>query len=256
MSRLLVKLKYIGTNYVGWQVQKNGLSIQQCVQDAIEKVYGSRVDVTGCSRTDSGVHANGYCFCFNPPKKVDPFRVPLSLNSALPEDISAVECIEVDDNFHPRYDAVAKEYVYKLYDGRLRNPFLDGLTYHYIGKMDTALVNCAAKYFVGTHDFRAFMANGSKIEDTVRTIYYCFVSEKEDYIEFKICGNGFLYNMVRIIMGTLIAVNEKKILPEDVKWILESKSRDNAGKTAPAIGLYLNRVYYDMKEVDCFVKEA
>ena len=256
MSKLLVKLKYIGTNYVGWQVQNNGLSIQESVQNAIEKVYGKRVDVTGCSRTDSGVHASGYCFCFTPPKEVDPFRVPLALNSALPEDISAVSCEIVDDDFHPRYNAVAKEYVYKIYDGRLRDPFLDGLAYHYVGKLDVSLMDKAAGEIVGTHDFKSFMANGSKIEDTVRTIYHCSVDKKEDHIEIRVCGDGFLYKMVRIIVGTLISVSEGKIKSEDIKEIIEAKNRNAAGKTAPPIGLYLDKVYYDLREVDYLAKKT
>ena len=217
MSRLLVKLKYNGSNYVGWQVQKNGLSVQECVQNAIEKVYGKRVDVTGCSRTDSGVHANGYCFCFEPPVKVDPFRVPLSLNSALPLDVSAFECIKVDDSFHPRYSALAKEYIYKLYDGRCRNPFYEGLAYHYIGNLNVQLMDAAAKMLVGENDFKSFMATGSKIEDTVRTIYYCDVTRKDDCVEVHICGDGFLYKMVRIVVGSLIALSEGKIRTSDIK---------------------------------------
>lgn len=244
MAKLLVKIKYNGSGYVGWQVQKNGLSVQQCVQDAVEKVYGKRFDVTGCSRTDSGVHASGYCFCFDPGRDVQPSRVALALNSALPEDIAAFSCCIVDDSFHPRYSAVAKEYVYKLYDGRSRDPFLKGLAYHYPGVLNTGLMEKAAEYITGTHDFRAFMANGSKILDTVRTVYFCKVEKKEDHIEIRICGDGFLYKMVRIIVGTLIAVSEQKISADSLPQIIASLDRKNAGKTAPPEGLYLNKVYY------------
>lgn len=250
MSRLLVKLKFIGTNYVGWQVQKNGISVQQCVQDAIEKLYGVRVDVTGCSRTDSGVHANGYCLCFTPPVSVTPHRVLAALNHVLPDDMGVSECIEVPDDFHPRYNAVAKEYIYKIYGGRARNPFLNGLSYHYPGKLNISLINEASQYIVGTHDFRSFMANGSKIIDTVRTVYYCNFTAKDGYCELRICGDGFLYNMVRIIVGTLLAVNEGKISADDITDIINAKNRDSAGKTAPPQGLYLNRVFYDIKEVE------
>lgn len=250
MKKLLVKLKYNGSNYVGWQVQKNGLSIQECVQDAIEKVYGSRVPVTGCSRTDSGVHSNGYCFCFTPPCEVEPYRVIASLNYALPNDMGVYDCTTVDDDFHPRYNAVAKEYIYKIYDGRPRNPFLQGLAYHYIGKLNVNDMNEAASLFEGTHDFRSFMANGSKITDTIRTIYYCNVVRKQDYIEMKVCGDGFLYNMVRIMVGTLIAVSEQKIDKKSILDIIFSRDRNKAGKTAPPYGLYLNRVFYDIREVD------
>lgn len=254
MSRLLVKLKYIGTNYVGWQVQKNGLSVQQCIQDSIEKLYGKRLDVTGCSRTDSGVHANEYCFCFCPPDAVTPQRALAALNYALPDDMGVFECVEVDESFHPRYDAVAKEYIYKIYDGRAKNPFLKGLAYHYIGTLDVDTINKAALEFVGTYDFRSFMANGSKIIDTVRTVYYCRFEDKGEYKELRICGNGFLYNMVRIVVGTLIAVNENKFKICDIKKIIDQKNREAAGKTAPPQGLYLNRVFYDKKEVDKFVR--
>lgn len=252
MSRLLVKLRYKGTSYVGWQVQKNGLSIQQSVQDAIEKVYGKRYDVTGCSRTDSGVHANGYCFCFEPDFEVEPYRVPLSINSALPPDIAAYDCIKVENDFHPRYSALGKEYVYKLYDGRHRNPFCDGLAYHYIGNLDVELMNKAAAYIVGKHDFRSFMANGSKIIDTVRTVWDCKVIRDGEFVNIVISGDGFLYKMVRIIVGTLISVSEGKISPEYVSDIISSCDRSKAGRTAVPEGLYLNRVFYNSEEVENF----
>ena len=255
MSRLLVKLRYNGSAYVGWQVQKNGLSIQQSVQDALQKVYGKRFDVTGCSRTDSGVHANGYCFCFEPDFEVEPYRVPLSLNSALPEDIAAYDCVKVDDDFHPRYSALGKEYVYKLYDGRHRNPFCEGLSYHYIGKLDVDLMNKAAEYIEGKHDFRCFMANGSKIIDTVRTVWSCKVVREGDNVSVVISGDGFLYKMVRIIVGTLISVSEGKIKPEYVRDIIESRDRSKAGRTAVPVGLYLNRVFYDREEVNEIARE-
>ncbi len=255
MKKLLVTLKYIGTNYVGWQAQKNGKSVQTTVQDAIESLYGKRVDVTGCSRTDSGVHANGYRFCFTPPCDVTPYRALAALNFALPDDMGVSECVYVDDDFHPRYMALAKEYVYKIYDGRAKNPFLDGLAYHYIGSLDIGLLNRAAKQFEGTHDFCAFMAKGSKIVDTVRTIYSCRVEKSDDCVKITVCGDGFLYKMVRIIVGTLIAVNEKKISPDKIIDIINSKDRANAGKTACAHGLYLNRVFYSEKEVTDYVTD-
>lgn len=254
MSKLLVKLKYNGSNYVGWQVQKNGVSVQQCVQDSIERLYGSRFAVTGCSRTDSGVHANEYCFCFDPQYEIDPYRVVAALNYALPLDMGVYDCTAVSDDFHPRYSALAKEYIYKIYDGRGRNPFYEGLAYHYIGNINVELINNAAQQFVGKHDFRSFMANGSKIEDTVRTIYYCNVKRVDDYVEVKICGDGFLYKMVRIIVGTLLAVNDGKIDTSAIHDIILALDRSMAGKTAPPHGLYLNRVFYDKKEVEQFGK--
>ncbi len=249
MKRLLVTLKYRGTNYVGWQVQQNGTSVQTAVQDAIEKLYGTRVDVTGCSRTDSGVHANGYRFCFTPPCETTPFKVIASLNHVLPDDMGVCDCIEVDEEFHPRYSAVAKEYVYKLYGGRARDPFLNGLAWHYRGEPDVELMNSAAKHFIGKYDFCSFMAKGSKIIDTTRTVFDCRAEQKKGYVQISICGDGFLYKMVRIIVGTLIAVSEGKFTPSDIDKIIAAKSRDAAGRTAPSEGLYLNRVFYDLKEV-------
>ncbi len=250
MKRLLVTLKYRGTDYVGWQVQQNGKSVQSAVQDAIEKLYGVRVDVTGCSRTDSGVHANGYRFCFTPPCSTTPFRVIAALNHVLPEDMGVSDCVEVEDDFHPRYSAVAKEYVYKLYGGRARNPFLNGLAWHYTGEPDVEAMNTAARHFIGTHDFCSFMAKGSKIIDTTRTIYDCRVEQTDDYVKISICGDGFLYKMVRIIVGTLIGVSEGKFSPADIDKIIAAKDRNAAGRTAPSEGLYLNRVFYDLKEVE------
>ncbi len=254
MKKLLVTLKYIGTSYVGWQVQQNGVSVQESVQNAIEKLYGTRVDVTGCSRTDSGVHANGYRFCFTPPCETTPYKVVAALNFALPEDMGVSDCVEVDDAFHPRYNAVAKEYVYKMYDGRARNPFLNGLAYHYIGTLDESKMNAAAKQIEGRHDFCSFMAQGSKIIDTTRTIYSCRVEREGDCVKVTVCGDGFLYKMVRIIVGTLIAVNENKITADDIPRIIEAKNRNAAGKTANPQGLYLNRVFYDESEVEDYVR--
>lgn len=249
MQRLLVTLKYIGTNYVGWQVQQNGLSVQSAVQDAVERLYGQRVDITGCSRTDSGVHANGYRFCFSPPRETSPYRALAALNFALPPDMGVVDCIAVPADFHPRYSAVAKEYVYKLYDGRCRDPFLNGLAWHYVGTLDDEKMNEAAGHIVGTHDFCSFMAKGSKIIDTTRTVHYCRVKRDGNLVTLTVCGDGFLYKMVRIIVGTLVAVSEGRMTPADVGAVITAKDRALAGRTAPPEGLYLNRVFYSNEEV-------
>ena len=248
--KLLVTLKYIGTNYVGWQVQKNGVSVQSRVQDAIERICGSRADVTGCSRTDSGVHANGYRFCFTPPRPLTPFRALAALNAALPQDMGAVAVEAVHDDFHPRYNAVAKEYIYKLYGGRARDPFLEGFAWHCVRPPDVPLMDEAAKAFAGKHDFRSFMANGSKITDTVRTVYYCRVLERDGHAELVICADGFLYNMVRIIAGTLQSVSDGRLDKAAIPGIISAKDRAAAGRTAPPHGLYLNRVFYDVKEAE------
>ena len=248
-KRLLLKIRYNGSGFVGWQVQKNGKSVQEQMQDAIEEIFGERVGVTGCSRTDSGVHAMEYCLCFDPPRPMELKRIPWALNSVLPVDISVLSCEEVEEDFHPRYYAVAKEYIYRFYDGFAPDPFKNGLSFHERKGLDERKMNEAAKNFLGTHDFAAFMSTGSKIEDTVRTIYLSQVTREGNDVIFRVVGDGFLYNMVRIMAGTLLFVSMGKINSADIPSIIDKKNRALLGKTMPPYGLYLNKVYYDEKEV-------
>ena len=248
-QKLLLKIRYNGSGFVGWQVQKNGKSVQAQMQDAIETIYGQRVGVTGCSRTDSGVHALEYCMCFDPPRVMELKRIPLALNSVLPDDISVLSCQEVPNDFHPRYSAVAKEYLYCFYDGFAPDPFKRGLAFHERKGLDAELMDRAAKAFLGTHDFKAFMSTGSKIEDTVRTIHYSGVERKGNQVVFRVVGDGFLYNMVRIMAGTLLFVSMGRISLEELPDIIAEGDRAKCGKTMPPYGLYLNKVYYDEKEV-------
>lgn len=248
-QRLLLTIRYNGAAFVGWQVQKNGKSVQEQMQDAIEEIFGERVGVTGCSRTDSGVHAMEYCCCFDPPRPMELIRIPFALNSVLPDSISVLSCKEVPEEFHPRYHAVAKEYIYRMYDGFAPDPFKKGLAVHERKGLDAEKMNRAAQCFVGTHDFKGFMSTGSKIEDTVRTIYFSEVRREGNDVTFRVAGDGFLYNMVRIMAGTLLFVSMGRIKEEDLPAIIENGDRAAAGKTMPAHGLYLNKVYYDEKEV-------
>ncbi|MBQ8892981.1 MAG: tRNA pseudouridine(38-40) synthase TruA [Clostridia bacterium] len=248
-QKLLLKIRYNGAAFVGWQVQKNGKAVQEQMQDAIEAIYGTRVGVTGCSRTDSGVHAMEYCLCFDPPRAMEMKRIPFALNSVLPDSISVLSCQEVPADFHPRYHAVAKEYIYRFYDGFAPDPFKNGLAFHERKGLDAGLMDRAAKHFLGTHDFKAFMSTGSKIEDTVRTIYYSKVERVGNDVTFRVVGDGFLYNMVRIMAGTLLFVSMGRIPEEALPAIIEQGDRAACGKTMPAYGLYLNKVYYDREEV-------
>lgn len=248
-QKLLLKIRYNGAAFVGWQVQKNGKSVQEQMQDAIEEIFGTRVGVTGCSRTDSGVHAMEYCLCFDPPREIELKRIAFALNSVLPESISVLSCQEVPADFHPRYHAVAKEYVYRFYDGSAPDPFKVGLAFHERKGLDAALMDRAARHFLGTHDFKGFMSTGSKIEDTVRTIYYSRVERRGEDVIFRVVGDGFLYNMVRIMAGTLLFVSMGRIEEAALPGIIRAGERSAAGKTMPAYGLYLNKVYYDEKEV-------
>lgn len=244
MRRLLFTLCYDGTNYHGWQVQPNGITVQECVQNAFEAVTGERCPITGCSRTDAGVHAKMFCFHTDTSCNIPTERFAFALNSVLPEDISIIDCKEVAADFHARYACKGKTYVYRIYDSHLRDPFLKGYAYHHKGLLDAELMDKAAKAFIGTFDFAGFCSAGSSVHDTVRTVTECSVERNGREINFSITADGFLYNMVRIIVGTVIDVANGRIEINDLPQIIQSKDRYLAGQTAPAHGLYLSKVYY------------
>lgn len=243
----LLTIQYDGRRYHGYQVQKNGLSIQEVLTAAARTVFGCPCAITGCSRTDSGVHALDFKATLRPDRDVTiPVdKVAVALNTVLPEDVAVLSSVEVSDTFHPRYDVTEKEYTYLIHNAPTRDPFLVGYAYHYPRKLNVSLMNEAAKAFLGTHDFSSFMAAGSKITDPTRTIYDCRVEEEGTKIKVTVRGNGFLYHMVRILVGTLIAVSEGKIDVSDLPSILSARDRSRAGSTAPACGLYLSHVSYE-----------
>lgn len=245
MRNLLLNIGYDGADYHGWQVQKNAVTVQEVFQNAVEKVFGARLPVKGCSRTDSGVHANCYFVSFQTELSIACDGVVRALNTVLPKDIAVLDCREVPLDFHPRYCCREKEYVYKLYNGAIRNPFLLRYAYQYRYPIRLERMQQGAKAFLGTHDFRGFCSARSDVEDTVRTITAFTVERQGDMVLFKVRADGFLYNMVRILVGTLLFVSEGKIDPADLPAIIESGERIRAGKTAPPQGLYLNRVEYD-----------
>lgn len=243
--KYLLTISYDGGRYCGFQKQNNGISIQQVLTECAEKVFGEGCRITGCSRTDSGVHAVGFkatleCDITSVPLD----KIPVALNCHLPPDISVTDALEVDDSFHPRYSAREKEYRYVIDNGRYRDPFLNGRAYRYAKPINIDLMNEASKHLIGEHDFSSYMASGSKITDAIRTIYGIDIIREAQKVIVCIRGNGFLYNMVRIIVGTLLLVSEGKLKPSDIKTITESKDRTNAGPTVPACGLYLFDVRY------------
>ena len=244
MPNLLLTIRYNGKYFHGWQVQKNALSVQQVLQDAIESLFGSRLDVKGCSRTDAGVHANMYCVSFKAPFFPGEYHTVSALNRYLPDSITAYACQEVAEEFHARYSSCGKEYVYLIDNGKYENPFYRDFAFHYRYALDEKQLNLAAAKFEGTHDFAAFCSSGSDIEDTKRTIYHCRVEREGDLVKIIISGDGFLYNMVRIIAGTFIDVAKGKISAEDIPLIIQSGERQKAGKTLAAKGLFLNKVFY------------
>ena len=248
--KILLKIRFVGTNYAGYQVQNNAPTVQGELCRAAEQLFGGRCDVTGCSRTDSGVHANVFCAAVTEHGKqslettVPTDKIPRAMNAFLPPDIAVISAEEVEDSFHPRYDVKSKEYVYFIQNGGERNPFMADRCLFYPKRLDVERMNEAAQMFVGEHDFATYMAAGSKVESTVRTVYSASVVRDGDVVKFAVRGNGFLYNMVRIMTGTLLAVGEGKISPEEIPQITDSLDRKRAGSTAPACGLYLNDVKY------------
>lgn len=243
MKRMLLTISYDGTAYHGWQVQPNGITVQQTLQDALEKLLGQRVSVTGCSRTDAGVHAHRFC-CHIDCKTNFPENAFLKgLNSLLPNDIAIVDCKEVDLDFHARYNAKGKRYVYSFYVGSL-NPFDSRYMLHLENEPDIDLMNEFCKGIIGTHDFAGFSCSKRTVQDTVRTITECFVNKYDNKIFFEIKGNGFLYNMVRILAGTALAVGQKRLNPDCYNDIFKYNDRTKAGDTLPPFALTLDEVYY------------
>ena len=242
---LLLTIRFCGTAYHGFQVQKNALTVCEVFQNAVEKVLGTRCDVKGCSRTDAGVHANKYCLSLTIDRDILCDKLVLALNANLPEDIAVLTAVEVPADFHARYSCLGKEYVYRLHNSHIRDPFAPKLSYRFSAPLDVELLNREAQAFVGRHDFRAFCSTGSDVEDTVRTITAFAVERRGDEVLFTVRGDGFLYNMVRIMVGTLLFIATGRIRPGTIPAILAGKNRGAAGKTAPAWGLYLNDVFYE-----------
>ena len=252
--KLFLKIAFLGTAYCGYQVQNNATTVQQMLNEASERIFGYECDIIGCSRTDSGVHANQFCITVSKKGRPDlehniPIeKIPLAYNAYLPDDISVFHAESVEDSFHPRYGVKYKEYVYKIWNGKFKNPFLYDRAYNrpfYINEDGVKKMNIAAKSFIGKHDFTAFMAKGSKITDATRTVFYADVYSEGETVVFRVAADGFLYNMVRIMTGTLLDVARNSIMPDEVGKIILSKNRALAGATAPACGLYLNKVSYE-----------
>lgn len=244
MRNLLLTLRYNGTAFHGWQIQPNGNTVQQELCNAFKNLSGKEENIIGCSRTDAGVHANMFCCNVRTDCTVPAEKVPDALNFYLPPEISVYDCKDVDFDFHARYDCKGKEYVYLIYNGKYRNPFYENKAMFYPYEIDAEMLNSEAKAFIGVHDFSAFCSAGTDIEDKTREIYDCEVLRNGDLIEVKVSGNGFLYNMVRIIVGTLLDIQRGKIEKGSIPKIIETRNRDNAGVTAAAHGLYLNKVFY------------
>ena len=244
MKRILLTISYDGTAYHGWQVQPNGITVQETVQNALCKLLGVRPALTGCSRTDAGVHAREFCCHLDCEEKFPESAFLRGLDALLPPDISVKAAREVPPDFHARYNARGKTYAYYILNSERRDPFLSRYAWRIERGLDLERINAFCGEIVGTHDFYAFSSSGRTVEDTVRPVKECYALREGNKVILKITADGFLYNMVRIIVGTAVAVSDGKIEPEFTKEILASKNRALAGQTAPPQGLFLEKVWY------------
>lgn len=238
---------YDGTNYCGWQVQPNGITVEEVLNRSLSNLLGEKIEVMGASRTDSGVHSLGNVAVFDTNTRMPADKIAFALNQRLPEDIVVQGSCEVPSDWHPRYQESTKTYEYRILNRTFRMPTrrLDTYFYHY--PLDVEQMSEAASYLVGTHDFASFCAANAQVKSTVRTIYSCTAQKENDIITIRVTGNGFLYNMVRIIAGTLIEVGAGKRRPEEIKDILAAENRDAAGPTAPAQGLTMMGIEYEQE---------
>ena len=244
MKRMLLTIAYDGTDYHGWQVQQNALTVQQVMQDSLERILGERPALTGCSRTDAGVHAREFCCHLDCADNIPDEAFLRGLNSVLPNDIAVKSCQEVAPDFHARYRAKGKNYVYRFYERRTTDPFLSRYALRVEKELDIKRMNAFCKTLVGTHDFEPFSSSGKSVTDTVRTVSDCQMITDGGLPALSVSADGFLYNMVRIITGTALAVSQGRLAVDCAEKIFECRDRAAAGETAPAHGLFLNKVFY------------
>lgn len=244
MANIRIWLKYDGTDFHGYQVQKNGFTVQEALENAISKITGEKISITGCSRTDAGVHAYMYAANFFSETKIPMDKMPLAINTALPDSIRVYKAELTEDSFHATYSAKEKTYEYTIDTNIIADPFLKRYAWHFSYDLDIGKMKEGAQFLIGKHDFSAFMASGAQVKTTVRTVKKIEITEKDKIITLRITADGFLYNMVRIITGTLAYCGIGKIVPSDVKVILDSKKRALGGITAPPEGLKLISIVY------------
>lgn len=239
VKRIRLTVAYDGTNYHGWQIQNNGITIESELNRCLTELFGEDIKVIGASRTDSGVHALGNIAIFDTRARMPAEKVSYALNQRLPEDIRIQCSEEVDGDWHPRHCDSRKTYEYRIYRGQFPMPVKRLYSYFTYHELNVERMREAAAYLVGEHDFKSFCQTGAQVETTVRTIYTLDVEEQGSDIVIRVCGNGFLYNMVRIIAGTLMEVGQGRRSPESMTAVLDALDRQKAGPTAPAHGLML-----------------
>ena len=242
---IALRLQYDGTAYHGWQVQKTDVTVAETLERALTKVCGEPIKVVGCGRTDAGVHAKRYCANFRTDCTIPIDRVPLAVNARLPADIAVVDAVAAPEDFNAIGSCIQKEYIYKILNSRIPDPFLDKRVCFYPSRLDIAQMRAAAKAFEGTHDFAAVRSVGTETKTTVRTVYWCDAEREGDLITVRVCANGFLYNMVRAMVGTMVYASYGKLRAEDIPALLETRDRRLTGPTMPPQGLYMHRIWYD-----------
>lgn len=243
--RILVNIAYQGHGFLGFQIQQQGRTVQQQFEKILKRMHRRHVRIHPSSRTDRGVHAYEQYFHFDTELNIEPKQWKYAMNSALPEDIYVNSVKQVDDTFHCRYDCVGKRYRYKVYQAKHRNPFESGLKTFIKDDLDLDKMNEAAKHFIGTHDFTGFCSQKTEVESKERTLYQSEVVKTDEGFDYIVTGSGFLYNMVRVLVAFLVEVGKGKRQPNEVPELLKAKNRDNVPFTAPAEGLYLEKIYLD-----------
>ncbi len=249
MRNFKVEMAYRGTAYHGFQRQSNAYTIQQAVEEALSSLLGEQITIYGCSRTDTGVHARQFFFSFCTESSITCRGLVFGTNSRLNDDIAILSCNQASDDFHARYHCIGKEYEYIIHNSEIKNPFYLDTAYRSWYPIDAELLDREAKAFVGEHDFKSFCSTDCEKKSTVRTIHSFDVRREGELVIFRVSGNGFLYNMVRIMVGTLLHINEGKLEQGAIERLLRCRDRTEAGRTVPPQGLYLNRVFYDDQEI-------
>lgn len=244
MRNIKLTIEYDGSNYFGWQKQKNVDTIQNTLEEVIRALTKEDIEVIGSSRTDAGVHAKGFVANFKTNSRIPADKYREAINHKLPDDIVILKSEEADKEFHSRYNARGKTYSYSILNRDVPSAINRNFYYHVKRKLDIEAMKEACKYFIGTYDFEAFKSSGSSVKTTIRTISELYIEENNDIIKIYVTGDGFLYNMVRIIVGTLIMVGHNKIKPKEIENIIAEKDREKAGICVPATGLVLEEVYY------------
>lgn len=244
MRNIVLKIAFDGTDFHGWQIQKNAYTIEEEITKVLQKLTKEEIKIYGCGRTDTGVHALEYILNFKTNSNIPIEKLPDAINSNMHKDISVYEAREENDEFHSRFSAKSKTYVYRIINSKHSIPFENRFAYKYGGKLDIKEMEKACKEFIGEHDFASHKSKGTETKTTIREMYDCKIVQKDDIIEIEMTANGFLYNMARTIAGTILDCGIGKIKSEDIKGILKSKDRTKAGATLVAKGLFMKKTIY------------